>query len=131
MLKEALVVILSTLNRYKTKEVLNVNTPSTRPDWAILHGHLNIAVILSDIISQINCFHFVMYIHNCSAHMPSGTHYRTCGMVLGMCEMNVVLYEEHELSILEIVGETLYISSLRVYSNSETSIITCIGITLL
>jgi len=52
-------------------------------------------------------------------------------MVLGMCEMNVVLYEEHELSILEIVGETLYISSLRVYSNSETSIITFIGITLL
>ena len=27
-------------------------------------------------------------------------------------EMNVVLDEEHELSILQIVGETLYISSL-------------------
>ena len=112
MLKEALAVIISTFNGYKTKEVLNVNTPSTRSDWAILHGHVNIAVILSDIVSQINCFHFVMYIHNCSAHMPSGTCYRTCGMVLGMNKMNVILDEEHELSILQIVGETLYISSL-------------------
>ena len=116
MLKEdlAVIIIISTFNRYKTKEVLNVNTPSTRSDWAILHGHLYIAVILSDIVSQINCFHFVMYIHNCSAHMPSGTCYRTFGMLLGMNETNVVLDEEHELSILEIVGETLYISSLSI-----------------
>ena len=42
--------------------------------------------------------------------MPSGTCYRTCGMVLGMDEMNVILDEEHELSILQIAGETLYIS---------------------
>ena len=68
------------------------------------------AVILSDIVPQINCFHFVMYIHNRSALMPSGTCYRTCGMVLGMDEMNVILDEEHELSIMQIAGETLYIS---------------------
>ena len=63
--------------------------------------------------------------------MPSDTCYRTCGIVLGVYEMNVVLDEEHELSILHIVGETLYNSSRRVYSNSETSIIICIGIAFL
>ena len=51
-------------------------------------------------------------------------------MVLGMNEMNVVLDKEHEVFILQIVGETLYIF-LSVYSNIETSIIICIGITLL
>ena len=54
--------------------------------------------------------------------MPSGTCYRTCGMVLGMNEMNVVLDKEHEVFILQIVGETLYIF-LSVYGNIETSII--------
>jgi len=40
--------------------------------------------------------------------MPGGTWYRTFGMVLGMYEMNVVLYEKHQLCILHIAGETLY-----------------------
>jgi len=78
MLKEVLAVIISSFKGYKTKEMLNVNT---RADCATLHGHVNIAVTLSDIISQINYFHFVvtLYIHYCSAHMPSGTCDGTCG----------------------------------------------------
>lgn len=81
MLKEVLAVIISSFNGYNTKEMLNVNSPLSRADCATLHGHVNIAVTLSDIISQINYFHFVvtLYIHNCSAHMPSGTCYGTCG----------------------------------------------------
>jgi len=35
--------------------------------------------------------------------MPSGTHYRACGIVLGMNQMNVILEKEHELSSLQIV----------------------------
>ena len=42
--------------------------------------------------------------------MPSGTCYRTCGMMLGMEKMNVILDEEHELSIMQIAGDTLYSS---------------------
>ena len=44
-------------------------------------------------------------------------------IVLGI-RKNVFLDEERELSILQILGETLYISALGVYSNTETSIIT-------
>jgi len=51
-------------------------------------------------------------------------------VVLGM-QKNVFLDEECELCILQILGETLYISALRVYSNTATSIITLIGITSL
>ena len=51
-------------------------------------------------------------------------------IVLGM-QKNVFLDEERELSILQILGETVFISALRVYSNTETSIITLIGITSL
>ena len=49
-------------------------------------------------------------------------------IVLGM-QKNFFLDEERELSILQILGVTLYISALGVYSNTETSIITFIGIT--
>ena len=51
-------------------------------------------------------------------------------IVFGM-QKNVFLDEEQELCILQILGETLYISALGVYSNTETSIITLIGITTL
>ena len=51
-------------------------------------------------------------------------------IVLGMPK-SVFLDEERELFILQSLGETLYISALRVYSNTETSIITLIGITSL
>ena len=33
---------------------MSIHSPTL--DWGILHGHLNIAVILSDIVFQINCF---------------------------------------------------------------------------
>ena len=104
-------VIVSTFNRYKTKEVLDVNTPSTRSDCAILHDHLYIAVILNDIF-QIDSFYVVMYIHNCSAHMPSGACYRTCGMVLSMYKMDVVFNKDHEFSILQIAGENIFCTFL-------------------
>ena len=116
MLKEVLAVIISSFNGYKTKEMLNVNTPLTRSDCAILHGHVNIAVTHCDITSQINCFHFVvtLYFHNSSAHMPSSNCYGTCGLDSAWHVKNIFLDEERELPILQILGEKFYISALGV-----------------
>ena len=100
-------VLVSTFNRYKTEKVLDVDSTSTSSDSAILHSHLYIAVILCDILLQFHHSHVVMYIHNCSAHMPNGAYYRTFGMVLSMYKMDVVFNKDHKLSILQIAVKNI------------------------
>ena len=60
--------------------------------------------------------------------MPNGACYRTFGMVLSMYKVDVFFNKDHKLSILQIAGEKiiqLYILTIRVYRDTETSFMVC------